>query len=81
MHNPESVIENEANKPHWDFVINRITEFLPDDQTTRLYDNQKATWRIVDFAVSQSKIERKIKIKIKYLELPWELKKNCATRK
>ena len=33
MHNPESVLENDAHKLQWDFDIQRITKSQPEDQT------------------------------------------------
>ena len=39
MHNPESVLENDAHKLLWDFDMQ--TDHLISDQTTRSYNNQQ----------------------------------------
>ena len=62
MHNPASVLENEAHKLLWDFEIQTdhlISARQPDLMI--IINKQKRTCRIVNFAVlvDHSKTERK----------------------
>ena len=79
MHNPESVLENEMHKLHWDFEIQTdhiISARRPD---LIIINKKKRTCRIVDFAVLA---DHRVKLKEcekrdKYLDLARELKKLC----
>ena len=77
MHNPASVIENNAHKLLWDFNIHTdhlISARRPD---LIIINKNKRTCKIVDFAVP---VDHRIKLnecekKDKYLDLARELKK------
>ena len=77
MHNPESVLENETHKLHWDFEI-RMDHLITARWPNLIIINKKEkTCRIMDFAVP---VDHKVKLKkcekrYKYLDLVRELKK------
>ena len=77
MHNPESVLENEAHKLHWDFEIQ--TDYLISVRQLDLIiiNKKKRTCLIVYFAIL---VDHRVKLKEnekkdKYLDSVKELKK------
>ena len=76
MHNPTSLLENEAHKHLWDFDI-QTNHLISTRRSDHIIINKKKTCKIVDYAVPA---DRKIKLKDsekkdKCLELARELKK------
>ena len=77
MYNPESVLENETHKLHWDFEIRMDHLILARQPNLIIIHKKERTCRIVDFAVLA---DHRVKLKEcekrdKYLNLARELKK------
>ena len=77
MHSPESVQENKAHKPLWDFEIQTDKEISAKRTDLVTVKKKEGTCRIVDFAVPADH-RRKLKEnekRDKYLDLARELKR------
>ena len=77
MHNPAPVLENDTNKPLWDFDIHtdhRISARRPD---LKIINKKKRSYKTVDFAVPADHIIKlkECEKKDKYLDLAKESKK------
>ena len=51
MYNPESVLENDTHKLHWDFEIGTDPQILARQPDIMIIYKNERTCRIVDFAV------------------------------
>ena len=81
MHNPESVLENETQKPLWDFDIHTDNLISTRQPNLVVVNKKEITCRIVNFAI---RADHRVKLKenenkYRYLDLARELKEYCGT--